>query len=102
METNHISIASTLIISYIEYFFKSNYYEHQQISAPVNDDMVKFEIEQNLKERLVYLKVRKIMLNQLFSSNPKDLYSIIGDVKKKEVKNEPKGEIIMLNPQGKK
>ena len=64
--------------------------------------MVKFEIEQNLKERLVYLKVRKIMLNQLFSSNPKDLYSIIGDVKKKEVKNEPKGEIIMLNPQGKK
>lgn len=68
----------------------------------VDGDMVKYEIENNLKERMVYLNVRKIMLNQLFSSNPNDLYSIIGGEKKKEVKSEPKGEIIMLNPHDKK
>ena len=56
----------------------------------VIEDIVKFELENSLKERLVYLNIRKIMLNQLFSSKPKDLHSIIDvEEKRKTIKLKP-------------
>jgi len=83
-----------------------NPYFDEELSFDCDDeviaDMVQFEIEQSIKERLVYLNVRKIMLNQLFSSNPTDLSSIIGDGNKKGFKNNSKRRIIKLNPKDKK
>lgn len=66
----------------------------------VMDDMVRFEIERNLKERLVYLRVKKIIMNQLFSDKPSDLYSLIDD--EPQSKGTSRCKIIKLNPNIKK
>lgn len=66
----------------------------------VMDDMVRFEIERNLKERLVYLRVKKIIMNQLFSDKPSDLYSLIDD--EPQSKGTSRCKIIKLNPNDKK
>lgn len=63
-------------------------------------DMVRFEIERNLKERLVYLRVKKIIMNQLFSDKPSDLYSLIDD--EPQSKGTSRCKIIKLNPNDKK
>ena len=66
----------------------------------VMDDMVRFEIERNLKERLVYLRVKKIIMNQLFSDKPSDLYSLIDD--EPQSKGTSRCKIIKLKPNDKK
>lgn len=68
----------------------------------VIDDIVEFELENSLKERLVYLNIRKIMLNQLFCSKPTDLHSIIGVEENKKYDNSSKCKIIKLKPKDKK
>ena len=68
----------------------------------VMDDIVRFEIERNIKERLVYLTVRKIIINQLFSDRPTDLYSLIGNEGTAQPKSEGPCKIIKLNPNDKK
>lgn len=40
-------------------------------------EMVEFEIKNSLKARKVYKDVRKIMINQIFSNKPLDLYTLI-------------------------
>ena len=62
--------------------------------------MVRFEIQRNLKERLVYLRVKKIIMNQLFSDKPSDLYSLIDDEPKS--KGTSICKIIKLKPNDKK
>lgn len=52
-----------------------------------SNDMVKLEIDTNPKERLTYLKVKRIIINQLFSDKPSDLDSIITENKKEPKKN---------------
>ena len=66
----------------------------------VMEDMVRFEIERNIKERLVYLIVKKIIINQLFSEKPSDLYSLVGD--EKQAKSKGRCKIIKVNPNEKK
>ena len=68
----------------------------------VIEDMIQYEIENNLKERIVYLNVRKIMMNQLFSSKPADLYSIINVDEDKKPNNSGKTKIINFKPKDKK
>ena len=68
----------------------------------VVDDMVRFELEHSLKERLVYFNVKKIMLNQLFSSNPTDLYSIISNGEDNNQDNSSSCKIIKLKQKDKK
>ena len=58
-------------------------------------DMVEFTIERNLKERLIYSKVKKIMINQLFSDDPLDLDSLI-DEEKEQSSIKDKCKIIKL------
>ncbi len=86
--------------------YDNPYSADEELSLDFDDeviaDMVQFEIEQSMKERLVYLNVRKIMLNQLFSSEPTDLSSIIGDGEKERINNNLKCRIIKLNPKDKK
>ena len=67
----------------------------------VMDDMVKFEIDRNLKDRLTYLKVKRIIMNQLFSDKSLDLYSLI-DEDKKQSSGTARCKIIKLNPNDKK
>lgn len=67
----------------------------------IMDDMVRFEIERNLKERLTYLKVKRIIMNQLFSDKPLGLYSLI-DEDKKQSSGTARCKIIKLNPNDKK
>ena len=59
------------------------------------DEMVRSSLKDNLKEQLVYLNVKKIMINRLFSSNPTDLYSIINP-NGGEAKDDSKCKIIKL------
>jgi len=66
----------------------------------VMDDMVRFEIQRNIKERLVYLRVKKIIMNQLFSDKPSDLYSLIDD--EPQSKGTSRCKIIKLKPNDKK
>ena len=66
----------------------------------VMDDMVRFEIQRNFKERLVYLRVKKIIMNQLFSDKPSDLYSLIDDEPQSNGTSSCK--IIKLKPNDKK
>jgi hypothetical protein len=68
-----------------------------ELDTDIINDMVKFELEHSLKEQLVYLNVKKIMMNQLFSSTPCDIYEIIGEDKKKKSKSDSKTKIIKLN-----
>ena len=81
-------------------YYDNSYLLENEFSFDFDDeiikDIVKFELENSLKERLVYLNIRKIMLNQLFSSKPKDLYSIIG------VEENKKCKTIKLKPKDKK
>lgn len=63
----------------------------------ITNDMAKFEIERSLKERLVYLNVRKIMINQLFSANPLCLEELVKIEDTKEEKGNTKAKIIKLN-----
>lgn len=67
----------------------------------VIEDMVKFEIDRNLKERLIYLKVKRIIMNQLFSDKPLDIYSLI-DEEKRQSNETSRGKIIKLNPNDQK
>lgn len=76
--------------------FADNYDEE------VMEDMVRFEIERNIKERLVYLIVKKIIINQLFSDKPSDLYSLIGNEKLKQSNGKTRCKIVKLNPSDKK
>ena len=65
------------------------------------NELVKSEIENNFKERLIYLKVKNIMTDQLFSDEPYDLYSLIDAVEKQT--DEPKKcKIININLKDKK
>ena len=68
----------------------------------VMKDMVRFEIERNIKERLVYLTVKKIIINQLFSDKPSDLYSLIGNEEQKQSNGKTRCKIVKLNPSDKK
>lgn len=68
----------------------------------VMEDMVRFEIETNIKERLVYLTVKKIIINQLFSDKPSDLYSLIGNEEQKQSNGKTRCKIVKLNPSDKK
>lgn len=68
----------------------------------VIEDMVRFEIERNIKERLVYLTVKKIIINQLFSNKPSDLYTVIESEQNKQSNNKTRCKIIKLNPDDKK
>ena len=68
----------------------------------VMDNMVKFEIESNIKERLVYITVKKIVINQLFSDNPSDLYTLIGNNEQKQLNGTSKCKIVKFNPNIKK
>jgi len=67
-------------------------------------ELVKDEIDSSSKEKIVYQNVRKIMINQLFSEEPDDLFSLIDDKKKIELKGEGKSKckIIELKPKDKK
>ena len=68
----------------------------------IMDNMVKFEIESNIKERLIYITVKKIVINQLFSDNPSDLYTLIGGNEQKQLNETSKCRIIKFNPNIKK
>ena len=68
----------------------------------VMEDMIRFEVERNIKERLVYLTVKKIIINQLFSDKPSDLYSLIGNEEQKQSNGKTRCKIIKLNPSDKK
>lgn len=65
-------------------------------------DAVSFEIERSLKESLVYLTVKKIIINQLFSDKPSDLYSLIGNGGSKQSDGMTRCRIIELNSDDKK
>lgn len=80
---------------------KYGYGLYDDCDEEVMDDMVRFEIERNLKERLVYLRVKKIIMNQIFSDKPSDLYSLI-DEDKKQSSGTARCKIIKLNPNDKK
>lgn len=67
----------------------------------VLNDMIKSEIKRNLKERITYLTIKKIIMNQLFSDNPLDLNSLIGDDDNQSTGGS-KCKIINLNPDDKK
>lgn len=81
--------------------FEDKYDIDLDYDEEVMEDMIKFEIDRNLKERLTYLKVKRIMMNQLFSDKPLDLYSLIDEGKKKSAVT-VKSKIIKLNPNDKK
>lgn len=72
------------------------------------DDMIKFDIEQSLKERLVYLKVKKIIINQLFAKKPLDLDSLVNEKNYNNSNSNNNGsenskcKIIKLTPNDKK
>ena len=52
---------------------------------------IDYYIENSLKERLIYLNTRKIMINQIFSKTPKDnIEDIIEDNNKKNINNTKK------------
>lgn len=76
----------------IKYDFLSE--EDIEIDEETNDDMIKHVISHSLKEKKVYLDVKKIMVNQLFSNKPLDLYSLIPE----ESKNKKKQKMIKFNP----
>ena len=81
--------------------FEDKYDIDLDYDEEVLDDMVKFEIDKNPKERLTYLKVKRIIMNQLFSDKPLDLYSLI-DEDKKQSSGTSRCKIIRLNPNDKK
>lgn len=64
--------------------------------------MVRFEIERSIKERLVYLTIKKIIINQLFSNKPSDLYTLIESVQHKQSNEKTRCKIIKLNSNNKK
>lgn len=66
------------------------------LDIDILNDMAKFETEHSLKEKLVYLNVKKIMMNQLFSSNPMTLEELVKEDKKDKSKGPFKTEIIKL------
>lgn len=68
----------------------------------VREDMVRFGIERSIKERLVYLTIKKIIINQLFSNKPSDLYTLIESVQYKQSNEKTRCKIIKLNPNNKK
>lgn len=68
----------------------------------VMEDMVRFEIERNIKERLVYLTVKKIVINQLFSDKPSDLYSLVGDAEQEQPNEKTRHKVIKFNSDDKK
>ena len=68
----------------------------------VIDDMVRFEIERNIKERSVYLTIKKIIINQLFSNKPSDLYTLIESNQGKQSNEKARCKVIKLNPNDKK
>lgn len=68
----------------------------------VMEDMVRFEIERNIKERLVYLTVKKIVINQLFSDKPSDLYSLVGDAEQEQPNGKTRHKVIKFNSDDKK
>lgn len=76
------------VIKYVNPYIMIDNLDEKVITA-----MIKFDINRSLKERIVYLNVRKIMQNQLFSINPSDLYSII------ENKIETNGQVQKLKPE---
>lgn len=68
----------------------------------VREDMVRFEIGRSIKERLVYLTIKKIIINQLFSNKPSDLYTLIESVQHKQSNEKTRCKIIKLNSNNKK
>ena len=89
----------------VKYYYNTYSLEDEfsfDFDEEVMDDIVKFELGNSLKERLIYLNIRKIMLNQLFSSKPTDLYSIIDVEENKKHDNSSKCKIIELNLKDKK
>ena len=64
--------------------------------------MVRFEIERNNKERLIYLTVKKIIINQLFSDRASDLYSLVEDTEQKQSKGKARCKVIRFNSNNKK
>lgn len=60
------------------------------LDLDIVNDMIRFEIEHSLKEKLVYLKIRKIMKNQLFSSKPLNLDELLKEEKRIESKGSSK------------
>ena len=82
--------------------FKEEYGFDLYYDDEVMIDAVKFEIERSLKERLVYLTVKKIIINQLFSDKPSDLYSLIGNSGSKQSDGMTRCRIIELNSDDKK
>lgn len=85
MEENEVLyyVAKELgIIEKVKQYDGTNDYEEEydidlDYDEDVMDDMVRFEIDRNLKEKLTYLRVKIIIMNQLFSDKPLDLYSLI-------------------------
>ena len=76
--------------------------EDDEDDDEVRDDMVRFEIERNIKERAVYLTVKKIIVNQLFSNKPSDLYTLIESNQGKQSNEKTRCKVIKLNPNDKK
>lgn len=74
---------------------------HDDYDEEVADDIVRFEIDRNLKDRLTYLKVKRIIINQLFSDKPLDIYTLIDEDKQKS-SGTTRCKIIKLNPNDKK
>ncbi|MBE6157543.1 MAG: hypothetical protein E7160_01995 [Firmicutes bacterium] len=63
----------------------------------IDEDDIKYSIEHSLYEKLVYLNVRKIMKNQLFSNEPSDLDELIDNkIIKSDSKNTEKSDCKIL------
>ena len=88
----------------IEENFKEEYgYDFScDTDEKVMEDMVRFEIERNIKERLIYLTVKKIIINQLFSDRASDLYSLVEDTEQKQPKGKARCKVIRFNSNNKK
>lgn len=81
------------------YLIDNDFDIDSELDEEVIEDIVKFEIDRSFKEKSIYLKVKKIIMNQLFSDKPLDLYSLIDEDKRQTIAIS-KNKIIKINPNG--
>lgn len=80
--------------------FSTDDFGFDMCDIDIEEDMIKFEVEHSLKEHLVYLNIKKIMINQLFSPNPIDnIYELIKEDKKQKSKSKSKLKILSMKDQ---
>ena len=58
----------------------------------LSDEYIEEIINDDYEEKLIYLNVKRIMMNQIFSSKPLDLYTIIGEEKSTTLDLKPDSE----------